>query len=66
MLITLFKCVELLENTTIVQFIVELFTNNLHRLEHFKEVRKLKSQRLQAVSDIFSPNKDYSSEGTEI
>ena len=64
-LIVLFKCVELLDNPTIIDFILNLFTDNLQRLEHFKEGKKYKSQLQQAVSDIFFLNKDYS-EGNEI
>ena len=45
MLIVLFKCIELLENPHIITYVLELFTTNLQRLEHYKDVRKLKSQR---------------------
>jgi hypothetical protein len=59
-LLVLFKCIEMLENPDILQFLAGLFTTNLQRLEHFKDILKMKSQKQQAVSDLFSSNKDYS------
>lgn len=67
-LLVLFKCLELLRNPDILEYLVGLFTTHVDKLPAMKEIREARKQVERAGQDFFRVDKElaYSNEVEEL